>query len=138
MDGRGAETIGETLGRQRAAEHGGAPGHQQSKPIAEIMPGIGEQRDGMRRETVDHFGGDEREVDERGQAEGGAEIAADMCVDVAVRVAVRVAVLVAVIMPMRMIVADVIMHHCAYMEWKATVIQSQLYNYSYTITVRRK
>ena len=84
----------------------------------------------MRRETVDHFGRDEREVDERGQAEGGAEAAAGMCMAMCVAMRVAVSMRVAVIVPMRMIVAGVIMHHGHYMESKATVIQLRLYNYS--------
>ena len=98
------------------------------------MPGIGEQRHGMRRETVDHFGGDEREVDERGQAEGCAEIAAHMSVamTMCMTMRVRVAVIMVVILPMRvargmrLIVSGMIVRHRAYMEWKGTVIQLQL------------
>jgi len=90
------------FGRVPASDHIGRPCQQQTKRIAEIVTGIGQQRDRIGGESVEHLRGDEGEVQQRRGGKRKAEVphvvrmtvpvimGRSMCVSVSLSVAVRV------------------------------------------------
>ena len=73
-DGGAAQAVGEALGRAAALEIGRRPSDQQSHHVAEIVAGIGEERERMAEQSEDHFRDDEAGVEQHADREGASEI----------------------------------------------------------------
>jgi hypothetical protein len=95
-------------GRQSAAERAGDPGQDQAGDIAEIVPGIGDQREGMGEHAIDHLDADEGRVQDDADEEGPAEVRRRMGMAVAAMV-VRVPVPAGLVPVVRVVVIVVMM-----------------------------
>ena len=74
------------MARRPAGQHGGAPGQRQPEHVAEIVPGVGEQRQRSDQQTGRGFGDDIGDIKADPDREGAVVIGAPMAVRMAVRV----------------------------------------------------
>ena len=73
-DGSAAQAVSETLGRGAAGEIGRGPGHEQAHHVAQVVAGVGQERERMAVQTEDHLGDDEGGVEQHADGKGAAEI----------------------------------------------------------------
>ena len=66
--------IGEARARPPVGDRKGDPGHHQAHDVAEIVPGVGEQRQRIGLEAIDHLRRDQRDIERGRDREGAAEI----------------------------------------------------------------
>ena len=72
-DGGGAHAVGEARARPPVGDGEGAPGQDQTDDVAEIVPGVGQQRERVGEQAVDDLRGDQRDIERGGDGEGAAE-----------------------------------------------------------------
>ena len=96
-DRRAAQAVSEAGGRRAPDEDAREPGRREAEHVAEIVPGVGEQRDRAGREAIDRLDRDEGQVQRDADGEGGAEVGRPVRVGVGMVVAVVAGAMVVVV-----------------------------------------
>ena len=91
---RAAQAVAEPRRRRAPGQHGGEPGDRQRQNVAEIVAGVGQQRDRMGENAARNFGDDEAGVERDADGERPAEIGGAWRVAMAVTVAMIMIVIV--------------------------------------------
>ena len=73
QDAAAAPAVGAPRGRGAPGQRGGAPGDQQAQHVAQVVHGIGQQRDRVRRHAIENLQHDERGVGGGADGERPAE-----------------------------------------------------------------